>query len=791
MTAAQSSTARLTLTKLEKYTTTHLNEDVYLHLDEPYYTAGDTIYFKAYVTMGERHKLSSISGVLHVDVINPQNKIINSIKLKLEKGLSWGELQLPDSLPNGNYRVRAYTNWMRNNGDSFFSKTFQLFSNHYADQTKSKLKKVLQSNDARPDFQFFPEGGTLVTGLLSKIAFKAISTKGLGMDVSGSVADDLGYEVTKFKSGHLGMGYVVLTPLKGRKYKAKVQFSDGTNMEVDLPVASETGISLSVNIDSAQKIPVKILVNEPYFEKYKNREFYLVIYSAGLITTVNCKLDSSAINLDLVRRRLHTGVNRITLFSDDGLPLAERLFFVQNYDNLNLSVTRDSTDGNEKDLTRLTINATTRADFAAIGSFSVSVIDESKLKIDDDDQQTLLSTLLLTADLKGEIEKPNYYFNNITNEKLGELDLVMLTNGFRRFEWQKVLNETDTTNLFDAEKGLEIAGVAENLNGKPLTGGTVTLISPNGGPILATRSDALGNFRFQDLEFYDSTRFVLQAVNSKGNNATKLVYKSGDMPKVSPANFQDTYNVSPELVSNLLKTKREDSLINRVDVKNMLAEVKIRAIRAKDNYRSSNLGGPGNADQVVKTDDLPPGGSLSERLDGTLKHIYFINYFGRTIITLGRGMEQPLIIVDGAEMSSTFDINSLGPNDVESVEVLEYTSTTIYGMRGGHGVVIFNMKRGKVPDLENIPSIGVLPIMAQGYYKARKFYSPKYQSANQHYLSNFQSTVYWNPDFLTTKDGKASFSFPSRSKGTSYRIVVEGIDNLGNIGELVYRIISN
>jgi len=203
--------------KLKTLSTDHIVEKAYLHFDKPYYAAGDTIYFKAYVTLGERHDLSKVSGILHVDLIGPKNSLASSLKLQLVDGVAWGDFALPDSLQKGNYRVRAYTRYMQNDPDYFFDKVIAIGSIINNNVTESSTAKA---QNGKADLQFFPEGGELVTGLVSKVAFKAIGTNGLGINVKGVIVDNSNNEINKFSSTHLGMGTFYFEPQEGKSYKA-------------------------------------------------------------------------------------------------------------------------------------------------------------------------------------------------------------------------------------------------------------------------------------------------------------------------------------------------------------------------------------------------------------------------------------------------------------------------------------------------------------------------------------------------------------------------------------------
>ncbi|HWZ15762.1 MAG TPA: TonB-dependent receptor plug domain-containing protein [Mucilaginibacter sp.] len=786
---------------LRRYLIDHPAEQAYLHFDKPYYAAGDTIYFKAYLTLGEKHELSNLSSLLHVDLINTKSKIDQSIKLQLQEGVAWGDFTLPDSLPPGNYRVRAYTQWMRNEGDgAFFYQTIPVASiaNNRIPESIARHPAQIPVNKA--DAQFFPEGGNLTAGIRSKVAFKAIGSNSLGIDVKGVITDNENKEITSFTSVHLGMGYFYLTPQEGKTYKAKLTFADGSQTAIDLPKPEAKGIALTINNDSIPKASVRITANQAYYLENKNTDYMLLIYSGGISTTVLCQLDSAVITMDILKRRLHTGMATVTLFSPTGEPLCERLLFIQNYDQLNLDIESDKSVYFRREKVNLKLHVKNRADSAAIGHFSVSVTDESKVPVDENNENTILTSLLLTADLKGYVEQPNYYFTDTSAAARRNLDLVMLTHGYRRFEWKKVLNNEYPPMAWQPESGLDISGQVKNLFGKPIAKGTITLLPSKGGPLLSSITDDKGMFHFSNLVFYDTTRFVLSAVNARGKNSTKLAWFS-DKPEpfITPGQ-QYLQNIQPAaLVAYIDNAKKErNEWINYGRGKGiMLKEVRIRDVKLDDKYRTLSLAGAGHADQVMHADEIEKiGGMLTTSLNGRLRGIVFLGQPGNQIpvLTIGgmsglgdNGIPSMLLIVDGVRMPIE-NVNYFSSNDVETVELLKYASASIYGMDGGGGVLIITTKQGSGRDIKDIASIGILPIAPVGFYKAREFYSPKYENPKLYARrADLRSTIYWQPEIQTDKNGSALFDYYNSDGTGTYKVVIEGIDNKGNLGRWVYR----
>jgi len=870
------------IAQLDKWLSGHPQEKVYLQLDKRNYAIGDDIWFKAYATIGSEHKLSGLSGVLNVELIGDKDSIKQSVKLPLINGITWGDFALTDTLKEGNYRIRAYINWMRNAGSAyFFDKAITVTnaisnnvftSTHYSysaqngqqqvgalinytdldgapyknaqvsykvlfgirviakgngqtddkgslniafispapcglngrriitdiklpDKKRVEKSILIKAASANADVQFFPEGGSLVNGINGKIAFKAVGADGLGTDVKGTVTDDMNNQVAVFSASHLGMGVFELKPENGRSYKAKITYPDGSQGVVDLPKATDSGYSLSIDNSDADIIRVKILPGSMISASpAQTGTMALVAQSGGVICYAGkSKPGSKFFTANIPKNKFPTGIAQFTLFSSTGEPMNERLVFVQNHDQLKLGVASDQPAYSPRQKARIDLTAKDNEGKPVVGSFSVSVTDESMVPLDENAENSILSNLLLTSDIRGYIEQPGYYFNNENEKTQADLDLLMLTQGYHRFEWKQVLNDNYPPVVYQPEKTLQISGRLKTLGGKPVANAKVTLFSTQGGIFMIdTLSDKDGNFVFKNLIFKDSVRFVIQARTAKDK---KNIQVDVDNVTADPtAEYKNAPDFAVNLSNGLLPFLQNSKMQYQGQVKYgvvnrsiMLKEVVIKEKKDEPLKASANLNGPGNADQVIKAADLAASGCqrFSDCLQGRLSGVIFRN----DTPYLMRSFNTPmLIILDGVYVDGE-TLNSINPSDIESVEVLkniEYTS--IYGGRGSGGVLIFTSKTGRPNQYYQRYSPGVITYMPKGYAKMRQFYSPQYDDPKTNtQIPDLRSTIYWAPNIVTDKNGKASFSyFNADTKGT-YRIVIEGIDVDGNLGRLVYR----
>lgn len=872
----QEDKTELLLQRFQNYTDTYVQEKVYLHTDKPYYAIGDEIWFKAYLVEAKDLKPSYVSNILYVELIDQKDVLKKVIKIPLIAGFGWGNITLADSLSEGNYRLRAYSNWMRNFSEAYFydhsfkvadvrssqlitttnydfekstngdlikaTLNFKNLDNYpYANKevnytvelenkqvhkgkgttddagnlniqflnnrpnlsnngilnanikiaehtiVKKSIPIISNANDI--DVQFFPEGGDLVGNLRTKVAFKAVGKDGLGKDVSGYIQDNEGLKLAKFTTKHLGMGSFYLATSNDKTYEAVVTFSDGSEKKIPISKAKTSGLSFNVFRKSTDTLGLRIIPNEAFWSVNQDKTFNIIVQSSGnVLYSVQSKLSDRGFAFSLPLASFPTGIIQLTLFNDALEPLAERLIFNNKHNFLQITAETDKNTYNKRDSVRLKIQTKDPSNFPVIGSFSVSVTDETKVPINEEEEHTIFSELLLNSDLQGYIEKPNYYFHNQNEEKLENLDLLMLTQGWRRFNWQDIVTNVMPPLNFKPEKTLQISGKVLN-NKKPVEEGNVTIFSSSAGLfIIQAKTDKEGRFEVDSLLFPDSTKFVVQARTIKNRKFVEIIMDDNGYPTTATSyqNGDLNYNINSSMITYLKnnKTQYEELLkYGLVSKTILLDEVKV-VQKAKVLEHSTNLNGPGNADRVVTEEQLQNAPTLEIALQGMTAGLIFQN--GVPYFT--RNMGTPIqIVLDGMYVEPDL-LSAIVPQDVASVEILKTPSyTAIYGSYGVGGVIVINTKRGGGNSVVNVYTPGLINYMPLGYFKPKEFYVPVYDTDEAQPMADLRSTIYWNPYIITDSLGSASMKFFNADGSGNYKVVLEGMDLNGHIGRKVIR----
>lgn len=883
---AQNVTTDSVLATLERYAGEYPQEKVYLHLDKPYYTVGDDIWFKGYVTIGPYNNLSGLSKILYVDFINPADEIVQSIRLPLIAGVTMGDFRLADSLMEGNYRIRAYSNWMRNfDSDIFYDRTLPIgnarsdniithssfsydnssathavnteitftdlkggpladmsinyqvimesrnigrgrektneigqiafgFENkqpfnlkngkvELAIQTPEKqtISKTipLKATSNENSIRFFPESGHLVAGNLTKVGFKALRSEGLGVGVTGYLADGDGTRITEFESVYAGMGSFSFIPQAGQRYTATVIYEDGTEIQEDFPEVASSGYALAVNNELEKNIFVQAFASSDLVE---GQEITLMLQrNANVFYASKSKFVKNEMVFSIPRENIPAGLIQLTLFSPTMQPLAERTLFNANESALlpiTLSADKEIYGAREKATMRIAVDHAVDSGYVAV--LSASVIDLARVPLGEYNDGNIYASLLLSADIKGYIETPEYYFEDIDISKKRQLDNLMLTQGWSRINWRDLMAGKTPSITYHPEQDLRISGVVTKRDGKtPVPKAKVTILSTSDiSAVIDTVTGDDGRFNFDRLLFYDNTRFLVQARDERGRrNVEVQLDESPKLQVTRNRNAPDaTVNVNQSISTYLKNTQEQFQEMERYGLKErtiLLEEVKVtREVDKSPTRHSSNLNGPGRADQIIVADELMMGcPTLDICLQGRLLGVIFRN--GMAYSTRSAGMSDlPMqIVLDGMFMEAEA-LSIINPFDVETVEVLRRPeNTAIYGMRGGGGVLVITTKRGDSGAYgRDLHTPGIATHSPQGYYEVREFYAPDYSVPvdSLEGMRDLRTTIHWEPHLVTDSDGNTSFEFYTAESGGTYRIVVEGLDVDGRLGRAVHYI---
>jgi len=642
------------------------------------------------------------------------------------------------------------------------------------------------------DVQFFPEGGRLVNGLRSKVAFKATLANGNSADIKGRIVDQSNKDIADIQSVHAGMGVFALLPVAGNKYTAILTDNFGTENRYNLPVADNEGYVLGVNHTGSDSITVRITASTSLIT---GKEVALIALQNGVVRyTTKIKLDQPSISTKIGEKRFVTGIVQFTLLSSEALPLAERLLFVNHHDQLKLNIITGKAAYAKREKVDLQFKASGDDGQAIQGNFSVVVTDENKVKIDEDAENTIYSDLLLTSDLKGRIENPNYYFNNESDEKVRHLDYLLLTQGWRRFNWTDLKENKLPALIYNAQKSIGVIGKIATHGGKPVPYGKVTLFAstPQGPVLVDTTADANGNFVINDLDFTGDVKAVVKAQNAKSKDNVDITLIVPPRPVYNSLYAKPNDNLSEAITNYLINTQKrfdamDNGLLNKMI---MLNEVKVTESRSSKKFvvdGSAKLG-IGPADIVVKNENLTRYTSLIQAFYGMAG----ISVQGNKIFRVGRGASfggnRPMLIqVNGMAFAPEM-LSAIAPADVEGIEILKSNyNLAVYGDAGSSGVIEITLKKGSsVGGRLNLTSVGRQ--IVKGYSVQREFYSPEYDKADKrHAEADVRSTIYWNPNFVTDAEGKATLSCFTADQPGTYRVVAEGIDIDGRLARQVYR----
>ena len=756
-------------------------EKVYIHTDRSFYFADDDLWFKAYLVDAFTNNLVNNSNILYVELISSDSKIVQKKTVQLSDGTGNGDFHIGNEIMPGQYELRAYTNWMRNFSDEFFFKKI-IYLESAANENSSE-KRILKP-ESKTDIQFFPEGGSLVDNVQSLVGFKALDSNGYGCDVAGSIISSEGDTVTKFESTHLGMGRFYFTPLKGSTYFAAGRTKAGLEFNTKLPASSADGIVLRTGSVENGRLFLNVTTNQQTLPAIQNKTFKLEIRAHKLFyLSAALKISSLRNSFSIPVKEVPEGIAILTVSDDEGKPLCERLAYFHNQSGLNVSLIPDNTEYSRRSPVSLNFSVTDTLGKPVLSSISLSVTDAEVGKNIDIYQSDIASYFLLESEIKGRIEQPGYYFDPLNNDRLKDLDLLLLTQGWRDFKWKYI---PDSTRIdYPVEFGFPISGrLTRQLVNIPLPSANISLVlmTGNGYFYSAAKTNSSGNFSFANLRFPGKVTMVISATDER-NRPNGFIHLDSII-KTSPKidySYIPVRETMPEEVAVLKNEAIKIDLIKKkYSLKDTIELTEVVVSAKKSEVKENSV--PqiySNPDYVFKTDNKTPFFSnIFTMMQGQLPGVTISGSPPNISVSI-RGAGAPLFLLDGTPVDMDI-IAGVSVSEVDRIDVLKTANTLAeFGIRGGNGVISVITKRGTTGE-RYVPVPYSINKTIYGYDVPRKFYSPKYDKPDSTAQNpDLRTTIFWDPNIFTGSDSTSRIKYYNGDKATKVIIRAEGMTRNG------------
>lgn len=766
------------------YAEQYPTEKIHIHFDKSIYNKEETIFYKIYLLSGT--ELSSLSKNMYVEWYDTTGKMIKQTVAPLFQSTAKGSFELPADYTGNFIRIKAFTRWMLNDDPAFrYEKDITLNISTAPTPRKPVVYKT--------KVETFPEGGFLVSGLTTRIAFKATNQFGNPVYVKGVLVNDKNKVLDTIKARHDGMGSFFLLPAPQENYRINWTDEYGKTGSTPIPVTKTQGARLTIRTTN-EKALVQVERTAVVPENFKRMNL-LVHMNQVLMYKVSMNASEKLLlNAEVPIDELATGLLQFSLFTSDWIPVAERVIFVNNRlheFNTKLNTALVSLDKRGKNVYEIFVSDT------ASTNLSVSITDAS---IGEPDERTIFSDLLLSSEIKGKIHNPGYYLSSDADSVTANLDLVMLTNGWRRFDWDKIKAAVTPSQQYPVETDFmkitgKVFGDKSVISGKPLLLNLIVTGKDSSRSFLFLPVDREGNFEQKGTFFYDTARiFYSFNGNDKLTDQTQVKFENG-LLRYTPKSIQygDTYR--PLRYSDSIAKARlnyflnEQELLKKRMASTTLQEVIVKA-RAKtkeqqlDERYARGLFSGGDAYSFDLTDDIGVGGAMDilSYLQGKVPGL-MISGSGANMSLSWRGATPDLYL---NEMVSAMDVvQTINIRDIAMIKVFRPPFFGSFGGGSGGAIAIYT-KKGNDAKSSAPNSKGLENTILGGYSRFKEFYNPSYEKASDNFETDNRTTLYWNPYLITNKKSpRARIQFYNNDVSKKLLLVLEGVNSDGKMTRVV------
>ncbi|WP_191858045.1 hypothetical protein [Hanstruepera ponticola] len=752
-------------------------ETIYTHVNKSKFLSTETLWFKSYIYDIKTQQPYLSTANVYAATYDSDGVLIDKKLLYAIDGMAQGEFNLSEYFP-GTYYLKVFTNYMRNFNDSHQS----LLSFEILGENPSKPKT--KTTNQQYDFQLLPEGGQLLNQVTNSIGFKTLNYEGKGVVIeSGKVLDSKNQVVTTFKSNGLGMGKFSLFLNENETYSVEVKLEDGSIINKKLPQANQKGVVISVNNLNPKNLFISIQTNEHTLSELLTKPYFLFIHRDGLIKKIDVNFNEGQYDyiIAVPKSDLLSGINILTVFNDKNQPIVERIIYnsskspIANIDLVNTFKGGDSTK----------IKLRTKLKDSIVNNISISVLPASTKAYPLG--QNIISKFLLKPYIEGTIENTLHYFKKNDRQANYDLDLLLLTQGWSKYSWNKIFN-SPPKELYHFDAGMQIKGKVSN-RGK---NDEIVFFHKESNTMLTSKISSDDYFSFENILIADSTRVYFSLKDKKGNLSKAHVYTN-----VYPNYKEDTIPISNLEIKKYFYD--DDKVYENLIFENTttLDTVTIQTSKKRDS-KNKIIYGRFNTKKI----------ELENVYDDVTLITDIISANGFDVYNSPRGIEiaarrgvgysftgraaSPNIYIDNQLMNEAqmIILMNLMVKDVDELFISRTPSPGTTGVAGGLGgnINIYTKKSFSNKYIEKQSSFSS-KFIEFGYSLPQKYTSPFYNKSLHQSFADY-GVLNWVPNLTNNDNGDFEFKIPNYSFD-DVNLYIEGMSVNGDLISKIITVPSN
>jgi hypothetical protein len=738
-------------------------ERLYIHTDKEVYLAGEIVWFKLYCVDAINQHPVFWSKVAYVELIGNNLKPVWQGKVSLKAEDKEGSYHLPLSLNSGKYVLRAYTNFMKNQGaDHFFQKEITIIN------TLKDNPVIISDTSLHYSVQFFPEGGKLINGASTTMGFKIMDSYGRGVNGRGFILTGPSDTLLSFISLKFGMGHFNMTPFSEVRYRAIVFLENGSFITAELPKIYDHGYVMNIhNLQDHYEVDVKVNMGS----ESEEQELFLLTHAAdGHETKSVLQIKNAAAHASISKTALGTGIITCTLLDMETKPLCERLLFNRWEQKEILPISTDKQEYAQRAPVQLIGNGSDNSTSGDDLSISVWKIDS----LSPASECTIVNYFLFSSALKGNIDSIDYYFGNNNPDIQEATENLLLTQGWRMFK-DVDKHQKPLLYSYPLEYNAQIVQlkVTDSRTGLPAEN-IQTFLSVPGTNFrfysVSTDKKGIANFELPDLYGYNE---IIVQTNTQEDSFYHVEL-------MSPYSLEPIYKLTPFVFE---KNRLTDLQKENIDM---------QAQNIYHGERLRNFGLPEIADTLPfygypsKSYDLDNYTRFTTMEEVFREYVREINVGvrgGQFVFKMLNenqreyGTEDILVLLDGIPVLDHRKIFNYDPLKVKRLDVIP--QNYILGPSTFSGIASFITYEGNYKGFDLDPRM--VSFDYEGLQLRREFYSPVYytEALKNSRLPDFRTTLYWSPHFKLT--GNKPYSFYTSDVKGKFMVLVQGISAAGNL----------